>query len=202
MSDKIEKTSKEFVSLVNKAVQHDSLGYCIGDDDSRIFERAREINAIHNEHLAEVTPISITPRIFEICRAIDPGSKPTFLETPSAPTPPKDKSHAIAILQSDSPFNSMTRVPKYLAKHENCCEVFGWIIWEARWWFDCQPHSVAKHPDGRLEDVTAQVDKETRILFLPDTIRIWTDQGEQNKLFPKKVYTPNEIKRKQIQQSH
>lgn len=102
------------------------------------------------------TPATITPAIREFAHELT-GNQPLYLAV------------------RPEPFSLATRCFPNVSqkiKFDGGDIAFGWIIWE--WpnaYLDAEFHGVWKSPAGELVDVTPYQDGETRILFVPDSVR-------------------------------
>jgi len=112
--------------------------------------------------LNQTTPRKITEDILIFCKEIDPESKPLFVEV-----------HPVR----DVRFNyCLTDVPQYAQQHGGKA-VFGWIIWEVPGLlFEAEFHTCFRDKDENLTDITPKPDGESRILFLPDSHRVYQNK--------------------------
>lgn len=102
----------------------------------------------------ETTPNQITDKIMELCNKVVPGTVPVFVDVA-----PQDYA-----IENDC-FNNVNEMI-----HRNGGEsVQGWSVWQ---WVnilvEAEAHAVWKSPSGQLIDITPHINKEKRILFLPD----------------------------------
>lgn len=116
------------------------------------------------------TPRALTRTIANFCRNIEPDRQPV----------------------------SIPVVPHYRAKLCDCfantehkiqvaggSKQYGWIIWEwAGVLIEAEFHSVWVSPEGNLVDVTPHVNGATRIVFLPDSKRVWDRKTVPNVIQP------------------
>lgn len=105
--------------------------------------------------LGTTTPDKITEAIIKLCAGIDPTQKPVFLTLQPDPK---------AILSE-----CFTNVREHVKAHGGTLQL-GWIIWETPdILLEGMFHAVWSSAEGKLVDVTPQMDGERQILFLPDS---------------------------------
>lgn len=102
----------------------------------------------------ETTPNQITVKIIELCSKVVPGAVPVFVEVAT-------QEYAI---ENDC-FNNVNEMV-----HRNGGKsVPGWSVWQ---WdnilVEAEAHAVWRSPSGQMIDITPHINKEKRILFLPD----------------------------------
>ena len=103
------------------------------------------------------TPNEISEEILQFCGEIDPTTKPVFLE----------------FFQVDGYISGECygNVEKHIEKNGGDVQ-YGWIIWEdPKLLLEAEFHAVWVNKKGEYIDVTPKVDKENRVLFLPDSKR-------------------------------
>jgi hypothetical protein len=101
------------------------------------------------------TPNEINKDILEFCNEIDYTTEPVFLEL----FPIKD------YMLGECYGTVETQINKNGGKVQ-----YGWIIWEdPKIFLEAEFHAVWINPRGEYVDITPKVDKEERILFLPDS---------------------------------
>ena len=105
------------------------------------------------------SPTRISTHITAFCKEIDPTKSPVFLPLQLDP-------------QSKPDF-CYENVRNYVALHAGDIQ-HGWIIWELPDVFlQAEFHAVRISPVGELIDITPKVDGENKILFLPDSKRVY-----------------------------
>ena len=104
---------------------------------------------------------SITKHILKLARQIDSASSPEYI----AVEPQAD------CLQ-DCCFEN---VPRVVAKQGGKAQ-HGWTMRQDEYFAEGAFCAVWRRPDGSLVDVTPRADNQIRILFLPDSKKIW--EGE------------------------
>ena len=88
----------------------------------------------------------------------------------------KSISHKVPVFlpftEIDPRYQAGTCYPNVLhcVKHNGGSPQYGWLIWQSIVHTEAEHHSVWKHPDGRLLDITPRFDGETMVLFLPDNL--------------------------------
>jgi hypothetical protein len=103
------------------------------------------------------TPNEVNKDILEFCKEIDSTTKPVFVKF----VPIKD------YICGDCYGNVGGHIKKNGGKVE-----YGWIIWEDQKIFlEAEFHAIWINNEGTYIDVTPKVDKEDKILFLPDSKR-------------------------------
>lgn len=110
-------------------------------------------------------PKTLSPYVIDFCRGIS-SSEPFFIEvTPTA-----------ADVVNECPSNVQSRID--LAGGE---AVYGWKIWE---WYglmiEAEFHTIWCAPDGSLHDVTPNLIRFGRVLFLPDAKQRYGGQQINN----------------------
>lgn len=105
------------------------------------------------------TPSKLTDQIVAFCREIDPTAEPEYIDV--TPSPNGMVKECFETTDAHVAVNGGT------VQH-------GWIIWETPGiLLDAEFHAVWCDSNGQLIDVTPKEDGETRILFLPDSKRVW-----------------------------
>lgn len=106
------------------------------------------------------TPRSITPAIRDFCARIDSTLEPVYLDVRPESWSVLDSCH----------YNAAEKVRRSGGRVQH-----GWLVWE---WpgvmLDALFHAVWVSPDGEMQDVTPQRDGEGRILFQPDSRKVYT----------------------------
>lgn len=101
------------------------------------------------------TPSELSKEILEFCEEIDPATKPFFVEL----------SKIEGYICGDCYGNVENHIKENGGKIE-----YGWIIWEdPKTFLEAEFHAVWVNSEGEYIDVTPKIDKEDRILFLPDS---------------------------------
>ncbi|MGD9276490.1 MAG: SEC-C metal-binding domain-containing protein [Candidatus Pacearchaeota archaeon] len=108
------------------------------------------------------TPKEINGKITEFCKEIDSTTKPIFVEL----------LHVEDYICGECYGN----VDNHIRKHGGDIQ-YGWIIWEhPDVLLDAEFHAVWVDDKGEYIDVTPKVDGEKKILFLPDSKRVFTGE--------------------------
>src|SRR5260370_11588574 len=104
--------------------------------------------------LHTTTPAYITEPILHFCKRINPTSSPVFLDVVKT-------RYAV----EKACFSNV----KFHVLDNGGSKQLGWIVWETPGiLIEAELHAVWLTPDGKLRDITPQLDGEKRILFLPD----------------------------------
>ena len=113
------------------------------------------------------TPAKITTEIIHFCSEIDSSTNPIFV--------PVEPGH-------DVKFNyCLTDVPLFIKKNGGKTQ-FGWIIWEnPQVFLEAEFHACWVNPGNKMIDITPKRDNEKRILFLPDSQRIYEHKFVPNR---------------------
>lgn len=105
--------------------------------------------------LGTTTPIEISEDIVKFCAGIDPSQVPVFLTLQPNPK---------AILSE-----CFANVQEHIKENGGSIQL-GWVIWETPGiMLEGMFHAVWRSPEGKLVDVTPQMDGERQLLFLPDS---------------------------------
>jgi hypothetical protein len=121
---------------------------------------------------ATTTPKEITKEIFELCAKIDPTQKPVFVNV---------------VVKSNGRLDDCFENVRLLIAKEGGVARYGWTIWEQpEVLVEGEFHAVWQTPEGKLLDVTPKRDGENKILFLPDSKRVWQEEPIDNIRFPLK----------------
>lgn len=108
------------------------------------------------------TPRRTTQAILALCDEINPGAKPF-----EVPVRPADQS------EKDECFHNVRQI----VEKEGGTLLYGWAIWEwPKVLVEAEHHAVWEK-DGVFIDVTPKLNKEKRILFLPDPQRAYDFSG-------------------------
>lgn len=109
------------------------------------MSRSRHLNTV---------PRELTDDLIDFCASIS-AEPPQFV--PSRP---------ILAAKPGFCFDNVARQVRRKAGGVVC----GWAIWHLRGaYFEAEHHGVWQHPSGQLVDVSPQINRARRILFLPDT---------------------------------
>jgi len=104
---------------------------------------------------------SVTKHLLKLARQIDPAGSPGYVTVDSR-----------ADCLPDCCFENVTGiVKKYGGSTQH-----GWSLRQHAYFAEGEFYAVWRCPDGRLIDVTPSADRQTQILFLPDSTRVW--EGE------------------------
>jgi hypothetical protein len=126
-----------------------------------MFGRAQKSNT---------TPKEISAKILELCAKIDSTQKPLFVE--------------VANEQGNKQDDCFENVRLWVEKKGGRIQ-YGWTIWEnPQILVEGEFHAVWETPEGRLLDITPKRDGEAKILFLPDSKKIWTEEPVDNIRLP------------------
>ena len=114
-------------------------------------------------------PSSITAKILDLCRELNPAAEPTFIRITPAP---------------DSAPNDCFATVRYKVDAEGGRIQFGWAIWE--WpgvFIEAEHHAVYEPPAGPpwLDISPAEEPPVARRLFLPDDDATYDFQNEGNR---------------------
>jgi SEC-C motif len=105
------------------------------------------------------TPARVTEKILRLCRKISPNQQPIFV-------PVKPWRRACASLCF---YNTRDKVAQ-----DGGSVQYGWIIWETPGvLIEAEFHAIWISPQTEYIDITPKEDGERKILFLPDTSRVW-----------------------------
>jgi len=116
------------------------------------------------------TPLNISGQILTFCKRINPSQKPIFV--PVIPSPGVRADHCFYDVQ------------KKVKSHGGRVQ-YGWTIWEKpEVLLEAEFHAVWVSLADELIDVTPKVDREQKILFLPDANRVWEGEPVDNVRFP------------------
>lgn len=115
------------------------------------------------------TPKSVSKEVLELCAMIDATQSPIYVDVPFADGKLED---------------CFPNVQARVAKDGGMIQ-YGWMIWE-------HPgvlvegvfHAIWRKPSGDLLDITPTRDRESRILFLPDSKRTWQRELVDNIRLP------------------
>ena len=126
------------------------------------------IKVLENEknNMNITTPNEISEEILEFCGEIDSTTKPVFLE----------------FFQVDGyiPGECYGNVEKHIEKNGGDVQ-YGWIIWEdSKIFLEAEFHAIWVNKKGGYIDVTPKIDKEDRVLFLPDSERRFNGELRDN----------------------
>jgi hypothetical protein len=118
----------------------------------------------------DTVPEALTPQLKAFCRTIS-DSDPVFIS--SVP------------FQSSSSSFCFDNVAAKVRRNGGSI-AYGWAIWNLQsFYFEAEHHAVWRNKLGNLIDVTPQMGKRRRMLFLPDDGAIYdSNQPRQNILFP------------------
>src|SRR6185312_15975300 len=113
-----------------------------------------------------ITPKTIDDKVLELCRKIDPSQLPVFIDVLGDPQ----------LKQNNCFENVGFKVQKDGGKIQ-----YGWTIWEhSGGMIEGEFHAVWDNPQGQLLDITPKVDREEKILFLPDSVRVYKNEPVDN----------------------
>lgn len=104
------------------------------------------------------TPKAITPQILELCKRIDATQTPVFV-----PVMPVS-----GTLRNECFPNVQSHIKQYGGAIQ-----YGWMIWEYPIGVEGVFHACWVDTSGQLVDITAKDDGETKILFLPDSKKVY-----------------------------
>jgi hypothetical protein len=122
------------------------------------------------------TPKRITPAIRKFCRTIDPTQTPVYV-----PVQPDRGAEP----------NMCFPVVNQKVQRDGGSIQHGWTIWEwPSFMLEAEFHAVWVTPDGTYLDVVPKVDGERRILFLPDSQRVWERKVVPNRRKALRCYNP------------
>ena len=108
------------------------------------------------------TPKEINKGILDFCKAIDPTTKPVFLE--------------LFPVEGYELGECYGNVEKHIEKNGGNIQ-YGWIIWETPdVLLDAEFHAIWVSDKEKYIDVTPKADREQNILFLPDSKRTFTGE--------------------------
>ena len=107
-------------------------------------------------------PPAITKHILKLARQIDAACLPEYVTVESR-----------ADCLPNRCFENVTRVVTQLGGRVQ----HGWTMRQESYFAEGAFYAVWRSPDGSLIDVTPGADKQTQILFLPDSKRVW--DGEE-----------------------
>jgi len=121
-----------------------------------------------NHNSNTTTPIKITREISLFCTEIDPTTKPTYV-----PVLPRKEVR----------FNyCLTDVPDFVKSYGGVIQ-FGWIIWECPQVFlVAEFHACWVNHENIIIDIVPKPDNEKRVLFLPDSKRLYDHKPVPNRL--------------------
>jgi SEC-C motif len=110
-----------------------------------------------------MTPSSVTPEIRALCADLVPGGTPQYINiTPVAGTRILD---------------CFANVENHIQRHGGSI-CFGWQIWNLlHFAVEAEFHAVWRDPTGKLIDITSKQFPVSKILFLPDPVRVY--EGKQ-----------------------
>jgi hypothetical protein len=112
------------------------------------------------------TPKAITPEILELCKKLDDTQTPVFV-------PVRPVAGAIV----DECYHN---VRGHVEKRGGSIQ-HGWIIWEhPEVIIEGTFHACWKDLSGQFVDITPKRDRETEILFLPDSTRVYKNEPVDN----------------------
>jgi hypothetical protein len=112
------------------------------------------------------TPKNISPQILELCKRIDETQTPVFV--PVRPVAGAIRDECFPNVESH-------------AKQYGGSIQYGWIIWEnPNIIIEGNFHACWKDLSEQLVDITPKQDKETEILFLPDSTRVYKNEPVDN----------------------
>lgn len=130
------------------------------------------------------TPPAVTEQVLALCRKLDPSRTPAYV-----PVSPWERS-----IMDSCFFN----IPEKIAADGGGVQ-YGWTIWERPGLLiEGEFHAVWVSPVGEFIDITPKRDGENKILFLPDSQRVWTGEPVDNVRMP---LVDNEITRRLIKSS-
>ena len=114
---------------------------------------------VMDSNIIFTTPLRISDEILAFCSEIDSANRPIFVPVKSV--------NAVR-------FNyCLTDVPAYSEKNGGKVQ-FGWTIWECpNLLLKAEFHACWLSPGGDLLDITPKDGNENKILFLPDSQRIY-----------------------------
>jgi len=120
-----------------------------------------------DSNIISTTPIRITDEILAFCSEIDSASRPIVVSLKPV---------------NDVRFNyCLTDVPAYSEKMGGNVQ-FGWTIWECpNVFLEAEFHACWLSPEGDLIDITPKAGNENKILFLPDSQRIYEHKAVANR---------------------
>lgn len=106
------------------------------------------------------TPGAADPEVLALCHALVPGADPVRLEV--APV-----SHAEPL----DCFATVRRQVRNLGGEP----VYGWQLWEWPGFFlEAEFHAVWRNRAGELRDITPKAEPVSHILFVPDSVRVFS----------------------------
>lgn len=131
-----------------------------------MFLDTSEISKYNRSLMRTTTPPRLTPAILKFCRRIVPNREPVYLEVQTS--------------SQDKALDCFENVKKRVQEAGGSIQ-YGWHIWE---WpavmLEAEFHSVWISPDGSLIDVSPQPSKFSKVLFLPDPVRIYQGRRVNN----------------------
>jgi hypothetical protein len=114
----------------------------------------------------ETTPKEITGDILVFCREIDATTKPEYISVLPC-----------AFAEVNECYEN---VDTHIRSHGGTRQ-YGWTIWEIpNEMIEAEFHTVWRSQSGQLMDVSPKPDGETRILFLPDSKRVFQNAPVDN----------------------
>jgi hypothetical protein len=118
----------------------------------------------------DIVPKALSPQLKTFCRTIS-DSDPVFIR--SVP------------FQGSSSLFCFDNVAVKVRRNGGSI-AYGWAIWNLQsFYFEAEHHAVWRNNLGNLIDVTPQMGKRRRMLFLPDDAAIYDpNQPRQNILYP------------------
>jgi hypothetical protein len=120
---------------------------------------------ISGENLA-TTPKTIDDKVIELCRKIDPTKSPVYIDVLND-----------SRLKKDNCFENVD----VKVRQEGGRVQYGWTIWEhPNVMIEGEFHAVWVNPKGQMIDITPKTDAEAKILFLPDSTRIYKNELVDN----------------------
>ncbi|MDQ3819520.1 MAG: zinc chelation protein SecC, partial [Acidobacteriota bacterium] len=112
------------------------------------------------------TPRKITDDVQEFCREVAEGGEPVYLE--------------VVPSHQDIPLDCFINVEKRVSEYGGSVQ-HGWRIWEwPHTMIEAEFHAVWLAPDDMLVDVTPAPKGVTRVLFLPDSSRVYEGRQVNN----------------------
>lgn len=112
-------------------------------------------------------PVEINARVHEFCRDIS-HHEPLYV--PVKPQPNSKLGYC---------FDNVARQ----IERRGGATAYGWAVWH--WpgkYFEAEHHGVWKSPSGALVDISPQLNRKDKILFLPDPVAIYSPAAFRNNI--------------------